>query len=87
MGKATNYSPTFPMYPAGVAAITPNDSADLATPMVIYVGSTSAGTSLKITSANGDVATITVYAGYTVGCQVRRVWATGTNASSLIGYY
>lgn len=85
MGQKTNYSPTFPMYPAGAAAITPSDSADLSQVSVVFVGGAGA---VKVTTANGDVVTFSgAVAGMTLPVQVRRVWATGTTATLLLAVY
>jgi type IV secretory pathway TrbD component len=86
MGKQTNYSPTFPQYPAGAFAITPNDNVNLQNVAVVYVGATG---NLKVTTANGDIVTFNgLLAGTVVPVQVLRVWSTGSTASmSLIGIY
>ena len=85
MPKQTNYSPTFPMYPGGAAAVTPSDTVNLDTPSVIYVGVSGA---VKVTTAQGDVTTFSnLVAGQTIPVQVVRVWNTGTTATSLIRIY
>lgn len=85
MGKQTNYSPTFPQYPAGAFAITASDTVNLQNVAVVYVGG--AG-NIKVTTANGDVATFNgLNAGTVLPVQVLRVWATGTTATTLIGIY
>jgi len=85
MGQKTNYSPTFPMFPASAAAITPSDSVNLSTPSVVYVGSSGA---VKVTTAQGDVVTFSgVPAGMVIPVQVLRVWATDTTASSMVAVY
>jgi hypothetical protein len=85
MGKQTNYSPTFPMYPGGATAVTLSDTVNLATPSVIYVGS---GGNVKVTTAQGDDVTFTgLLSGSIIPVQVIRVWATGTSATSLVRVY
>ncbi len=85
MGKQTNYSPTFPMYPGGAVAITPSDSVNLTTPSVVYVG---VGGSVKVTTAQGDDVTFAgLIAGTVIPVQVIRVWSTGTTATSLVRIY
>ena len=85
MAKNTNYSPTFPMYPAGAVAVVPSDSVNLSNPSVVYVG---VGGNVKVTTANGDVAVFTGLLGGTViPVQVIRVWSASTTASSLIAIY
>jgi len=85
MGRQTNYSPTFPMYPGGATAITTSDTTLLATPSVVYVGS---GGSVKVTTAQGDDVTfVGLLSGAIIPVQVIRVWATGTTATSLVRVY
>jgi len=87
MGKQTNYSPTFPQYPAGAFAITPSDTANLQNVSVVYVGG--AG-NVKVTTANGDIVTFSgLNAGTVLPVQVLRVWTSGsgTTATNLIGIY
>lgn len=67
-------------------AITPNDSANLAfVTNSLFVGG--AGT-LKVelqNDASGNFVTLTVLAGQFLDLRVRKVWATGTSATGLIG--
>ena len=88
MGTKTNYSPTFPQYPAGAFAITTlSDTVNLQNVAVIYVGG--AG-NIKVTTANGDVVTFNgVLAGTVLPVQVLRVWSagSGTTATNLVGIY
>ena len=85
MGKQTNYSPTFPQYPAGAFAITPSDTVNLQNVAVVFVGG--AG-NIKVTTANGDVVTFSgVVAGTVLPVQVLRVWASSLTASNLVGIY
>jgi hypothetical protein len=85
MGKQTNYSPTFPMYPGGATAITPSDTVDLATPSVVYVGGLG---NVQVTTAQGDqVVFLGLLAGQVIPVQVIRVWSTSTTATSLIRIY
>jgi len=81
----TQYSPTFPMFPGDAAAVTPSDTANLITPAVIYVGVSGA---VKVTTAQGtDITFAGVPAGFVIPLQVRRVWSTGTTASSLVAIF
>lgn len=85
MGKQTNYSPTFPMYPGGAETFTNSDTRNLPTPSVIYVGGIG---NVKVTTAQGDETTfVNVQAGSVLPVQVIRVWATGTTASNLVRIY
>ena len=84
---------TFANFAAGLTspaehavAITPNDGADLAnSTRGIYVGVTG---NIKITTSAGDDVT---FAGLAAGIihpiRARRVWATGTTATSIVGVY
>jgi hypothetical protein len=85
MGRQTNYSPTFPMFPGGATTFTNSDTVNLPTPSVIYVGG--AG-SVKVTTAQGDDTTFTgLLGGQVIPVQVIRVWSTGTTATSLLRIY
>lgn len=81
----TQYSPTFPMFPGDAAAVTPNDAVDLPQISVIFVG---VGGNIKVTTAQGTDVTFTgVNAGTVLPIQVRRVWSTGTTATSLTAVF
>ena len=85
MGKITNYSPTFPMFPGSAGAITPSDTFNLATPSVVYVGTSG---NVKVTTPQGDVATFyNVASGTCIPVQVLQVWSTGTTATNLVRIY
>jgi hypothetical protein len=85
MGKQTNYSPTFPMFPGGATTFTSSDTVNLTTPSVIYVGG--AG-SVKVTTVQGDDTTfVGLQAGQVIPVQVIRVWSTGTTATNLLRVY
>lgn len=84
MAKTTP-SPTYPIFPEDASAITPSDSADLAQFSVVYVGVAGA---VKVTTAQGtDVTFSGLAAGQVIPVRVRRVWATGTTASSLTAVF
>lgn len=72
-------------YPVRDAAVvTPNDGADLPrTARAIYIGGAGA---LRITPINGaaDITIAAVPAGTMLPIAVRRVWATGTTATSIV---
>lgn len=85
MGRQTNYSPTFPMFPGGAETITPSDTVNLETPSVVYVGTTG---NVRVNTAQGDTVTFTgVPAGAVIPVQVTRVWATGTTATNMVRIY
>lgn len=65
--------------------ITPNDATDMANiPRSIFIGV--AGT-IVLHDASGTAATYTCPAGYELFGHFRRVLATGTTASGLVGRY
>lgn len=85
MGKITNYSPTFPMFPGGATTITPSDSVNLPTPSIIYIGGAGA---VKVTTAQGDDVTFSgLQAGQVIPVQVIRVWLSGLTATNLLRIY
>jgi hypothetical protein len=70
---------------SNVFDITPADGADLALfARAIRVGGS--GT-LKIDAAQSGTVTLTVFAGEVVPIRTRRVYATGTTATGLVGLY
>jgi len=81
MGKQTNFSPTFPMFPGDAAAVTVSDTTTF-NPSVIFVGG--AG-NIKVTTAQGtDVVFTGVQAGQVLPVQVVKVWSASTTATSLV---
>jgi hypothetical protein len=69
----------------GAFLITPSDSANLAQNTTgIYAGG--AG-EVKVDMINGDTVTFTVPAGVVLPIQIRKVYATGTTASGVVGLY
>lgn len=71
---------------ANAASITPNDGADLATPTRgLYVG---ASGDVRVTMVGGQTLTfVGLAAGVVHPLRVKRVFATSTTASSIIGVY
>lgn len=85
MGKQTNYSPTFPMYPGGATTVAQSDTVNLPTPSIIYVGG---GGTVKVTTAQGDDVTFFgLVAGTVIPVQVIRVWSSVTTATNLLRIY
>lgn len=85
MGKATNFSPTFPMFPGGAQAVVPSDTVMFASPSVIYVGTSG---DVQVTTAQGDVVVFSnLPAGSVIPVQVDQVWVTGTTAANLVRVY
>lgn len=71
----------------GAVVVTPNDSADLTTVPTkgIYVGVTG---DLKVTLNDGSTVTFTsLSSGVIHPLSVKRVWATGTTATSILAVY
>ena len=76
--------------------VTPSDTADIPYvgggtgewPCVLYVGSISGGTRLKVRTAGGDDVTFTgIVAGSSIPVQVIRVFASGTDVSDIIALW
>ncbi|WP_339109820.1 hypothetical protein [Thioclava sp. GXIMD4216] len=67
-------------------AIAPDDDADLAqVTRGIYLGQ---GGDLRVTLAGGQTVTFTnIAAGGIHGLRIRRVWASGTTATEMVGLY
>lgn len=65
------------------AAVTPNDSADLAdVASALWIGGAGA---VKVTTAGGDAVTLSAaLAGTIIPVRVSRVWATGTAATNIV---
>lgn len=69
----------------GGAAVTPNDGADLSRiARALYVGSTG---NVKVTTVDGDVLTFSSVPVGILDIYVKRVWSTGTTASSIIALW
>jgi len=68
------------------AAVTPSDTVDLATPTrALYVGGTG---DVKVDMVGGSTLTFAaVQAGTLLAIRVRRVYATGTTAGSIVGVW
>ena len=84
MGKLTNFSPTFPMFPGDAALITTSDTVTF-NPSVLYIG---VGGNVRVLTAQGtDIVFSAVPAGFILPVQVIRVYATNTTASSMARIY
>jgi hypothetical protein len=84
MGKLTNFSPTFPMFPGDAALITTSDTVTF-NPSVLYIG---VGGNVRVLTAQGtDILFSAVPAGFILPVQVIRVYATNTTASSMARIY
>lgn len=65
--------------------ITPDDGADL--PFVTRAINAGAPGNVRVTLAGGDTVTLFIAAGTILPVRAVRVWATGTDAPSLVGLY
>ena len=69
----------------GAAAVTPNDSTDLAEiTLSLYIGGTG---NLKVTMFDDSVVTYTGIAAGRHPLRVKRVWANGTSATNIVAEY
>jgi hypothetical protein len=66
------------------AAVTPNNSVDLANPGYIAVG---VAGNLNVDTINGDTVVVPAAAGIPVPVLVKRVRATSTTATGIVVYY
>ena len=62
--------------------ITPSDTADLA--YVSRALNDAASGSVRVTTKDGDIATVFVAAGIPFPARVKRVWSTGTTATGIV---
>ena len=70
---------------AAAAAVVPSDEADLAVlPRAFFA--TGAG-DLRVTMHSGAVVTLPILAGPPLCIRARRVWATGTDATGIVGVW
>lgn len=79
-------NPIFTQFPSVAVAVTPSDSVNLTVDMTIYVG-----TGGNVTVIPAGTATAVLYknvpAGGVIPCKVRRINATGTDATDFVGHY
>jgi hypothetical protein len=71
--------------PARGGAITPNDNADLAVPIRCINVATSGDVAVQL--VGGDLVTYFVAAGVQFPMRAKKVFATGTTATRLVGSY
>jgi len=69
--------------PARVQPITADDGADL--PLATRALNAAGAGSVRVTTVAGDTATLYLAAGIAFPLRVRRVWASGTTATGLVG--
>lgn len=84
----TWWQKTVTAFPVNAVSVDPlkSDSVDLPNPMMVQCKG-NAGV-IKFTDAAGNSPlTLTVAVGEVLNVQVARVWATGTTATGLIGFY
>lgn len=78
----TNYSPTFPAFPADAAAVTTSDTVNFNEPSVIFAGS--GGTIRVLTVEGSDVTFNSVQPGAILPVRVVRVFASTTTAINMV---
>lgn len=78
-----SYTPGLDSPPASATAIVPSDGADL-TRATRAINVASAGV-VRVTTVNGDEAQVYVAAGIAFPLRARRIWATGTDATGIVG--
>ena len=71
-------------FPRNQVTITPSNSVDLPRPMIIYCGSAGA---IAVVDANDTVVVYALAAGQVVPVLAKRVNATGTDSTQVIGLY
>lgn len=71
--------------PSGAVSITPNDSADLSNP-VLALNVAAAG-AVALVTAGGDSVTVYIAAGIVFPCHCKKVLATGTTATGIVGLF
>ena len=65
--------------------VTPSDTADLA--YVTRALNVASNGTVRVTTKDGDTATVTVAAGIPFPVRVRRVWSTGTTATGIVAMF
>ena len=63
--------------------ITPDDGADL--PRVTNALNVATPGTVRMTTADGSVADVTIHPGHAFPVRARRIWATGTSATGIRG--
>lgn len=64
-------------------AITPNDAADL--PVATRALAVATSGFVQVTTVQGDAARLFIAAGVPFPIRARRIWATGTTATDIVG--
>lgn len=71
--------------PSHLSAIVPTDGSDLSQAVrAINVATTG---SVRVTTVEGDTATLHVAAGIPFPIRARRIWASGTSATGIVGLW
>lgn len=84
MGNAANRTADATVSAHGAVAVVPNDTTVIPTTRGLYIGATG---NLKVTMADGTVATFASVPVGVLPVQVQIVWAAGTVASSILALY
>lgn len=72
------------MIPRNCAAVTPSDADDLAVPGILYITGTG---DVKVDMVGTGTVTLTVTANTFLKIQVKKVYATGTDATGIYVFY
>ena len=80
-----NYTPSLESPAANLFEVAPDDAADL--PFVTRGLNVSSSGTVRITTLGGDEATVYIAAGIIFPVRVRRVFASGTTATSIVAMY
>jgi hypothetical protein len=83
--KFAGFSPTPALPATSLADIEPDDGADLGQ-ITIALNVATAGT-VRVTAADGSAGTVFVTPGAAFPIRVRRIWATGTTATGIVGLF
>lgn len=77
------FSPTLTAPASALYEITPDDGADLG--VAVRALNVAAAGAVRVTTVDDTVASVFVAAGTAFPVRVKRVWATGTTATGIVG--
>lgn len=81
----SDYMPSLESPARSLFDVTPDDAVDL--PIITRALNVAGSGSIRVTTVDGDIATIFVAAGVAFPVRVRRVFTTGTTATGIVGMY
>jgi hypothetical protein len=85
MDKFNDHIPGLESPASHALAVSPSDTEDL--PVAGRAVNAATAGSLRVSTVNGDIATITIAAGIAFPIRVKRIWASGTTATGLVVLY